>query len=98
MLDRLVRHGLVLGERVESNRRIVHLSLLEVGHECVKRIETSQALALRGLVIRIRLHTNVQCRRSTGLGDSYSDDRPDVAVRARAWFATALPVMFHWKF
>jgi DNA-binding MarR family transcriptional regulator len=44
LLDRLVRRGLVLRERVESNRRIVHLSLPEAGHERVKRIiETSNA-------------------------------------------------------
>lgn len=44
LLDRLVRQGLILRERVESNRRIVHLSLPEAGHERVKRIiETSNA-------------------------------------------------------
>jgi DNA-binding MarR family transcriptional regulator len=44
LLDRLVRHGLVLRERVESNRRIVRLSLQEAGYQRVKRIiETSNA-------------------------------------------------------
>ena len=44
VLDRLVRHGLVLRERVESNRRIVRLSLPEAGHQRAKRIiETSNA-------------------------------------------------------
>ena len=44
LLDRLVRYGLVLRERVESNRRIVHLSLRAAGQERVKRlIETANA-------------------------------------------------------
>ncbi len=44
VLDRLARHGLVLRKRVETNRRIVHLSLPEAGHDRVKRIiETSNA-------------------------------------------------------
>ena len=44
LLDRLVRQGLVLRERVEKNRRIVHLSLPEAGRDRVKRIiETSNA-------------------------------------------------------
>jgi DNA-binding MarR family transcriptional regulator len=44
LLDRLVRYGLVLRERAESNRRIVHLSLRAAGQERVKRlIETANA-------------------------------------------------------
>jgi DNA-binding MarR family transcriptional regulator len=44
LLDRLVRHGLVLRERVDSNRRIVRLSLRAAGQERVKRlIETANA-------------------------------------------------------
>ena len=44
LLDRLVRHALVLRERVESNRRIVRLSLQVAGCQRVKRfIETSNA-------------------------------------------------------
>ena len=44
LLDRLVRRGLVLRERVENNRRVVRLNLLQAGRERVRRIiETSNA-------------------------------------------------------